>query len=82
MQNMAASFVLRFNLETEIPDELLEDDEFDERAWLQEWEGGVKPAIVRAVFQTLRAAPGWEAHVRNRGVPAEDEIEIVVRRSY
>ena len=38
--------------------------------------------MVRAVFQVLRAVPGWEAHVRNRGAAAEDEIEIVVERSY
>ena len=82
MDRIDGTFLLRFSLEVDIPAERLEDDDFDERAWRGEWENGVKPAVVRAVFDALRASPGWTAHVRNRGASTEDEIEIVVRRSY
>jgi hypothetical protein len=82
MQRDEASFLLRFSLEAEIPDRMLEQDDFDERAWIEEWERSIKPAMLRAVFQALRAAPGWDAHVRTRGAAVEDEIEIVLRRTY
>ncbi|MBM4267114.1 MAG: hypothetical protein FJ144_10965 [Deltaproteobacteria bacterium] len=82
MERIEGTFLVRFSLEVDIPAERLEDDDFDERAWRGEWEKGVKPAVVRAVFDALRASPGWAAHVRNRGASTEDEIEIVVRRSY
>ena len=82
MQSDEYGFLLRFSVRAEIPSELLEDDEFDERGFLEEWERGLKPEVVRAIFQVLRAFPGWEAHVRNRGASADDEIEIVVERGY
>lgn len=82
MQSDERGFLLRFSVRAEIPSALLEDDDFDERAFLDEWERGLKPEVVRAVFQVLRAAPGWEAHVRNRGASTDDEIEIVVERAY
>jgi hypothetical protein len=82
MQSDEHSFVLRFNVRADLPDELLEDDEFDERAWVSEWERALKPALLRAVFEALRAAPGWASHVRSRGAASEDEVEIVVERTY
>lgn len=82
MQSDEHGFLLRFSVRAEIPSALLDDDDFDERAFLDEWERGLKPEVVRAVFQALRGIPGWEAHVRNRGAAAEDEIEIVVERTY
>jgi len=82
MQSDEHGFLLRFSVRADIPGEALEDDDFDERAFLVEWERAVKPELVRAVFQALRAAPGWTAHVRNRGAALEDEVEIVVERTY
>jgi len=82
MQSEERSFVLRFNVRADIPDALLDDDAFDERAFLAEWERSVKPAAVRAVFQALRAFPQWSARIRNRGAAADDEIEVVVERAY
>lgn len=76
------TFNLRFSLTTEIPDALLDDDEFDERAWLAEWENAVKPRLIRVLFSELRSFPEWEARVRNRGISPEDEVEIVVTRKY
>lgn len=82
MHKIEDSFRLRFSLEIEISDERLEDDDFDENAWRPEWERAVKPRVVRAVFDALRERPEWTAHVRNRGAAADDEVEVVVRRTY
>jgi len=82
MDRREKTFVLRFTLEAEIPGALFEDDDFEEDAWLDEWEAALKPGIIRAVFTQLRAAPGWSARVRNRGISPLDEIEIVVSRRF
>lgn len=76
------TFTLRFSLVAEIPDHRLEDDDFDEAEWLNEWDVRLKPGLVRAVFTHLRSFENWEAHIRNRGVSPGDEIEVVVTRSY
>jgi hypothetical protein len=82
MDRREKTFVLRFTLEAEIPSGLFERDDFEEDAWLDEWETALKPGIIRAVFAHLRAAPGWSARVRNRGISPLDEIEIVVSRRF
>src|SRR5262245_50847876 len=70
------TFLLRFSLQAELSDDSDEDDD----EYLKEWEGQLKPAVIRAVFQTLRTHPRWEAHVRNRGIASEYEVEVVVTR--
>ncbi|MBI3770690.1 MAG: hypothetical protein HY271_19650 [Deltaproteobacteria bacterium] len=80
METRDKTFLLRFTLEAEIPDALWEQEDFEEDAWLDEWEIGVKPGLIRAVFTHLRSVPAWSARIRNRGVSPLDEIEIVVSR--
>lgn len=80
METRERTFLLRFSLQAEIPEALFEGDDFEEDAWLDEWEVGIKPRLIRAVFAELRDAPGWTAHVRNRGISPLDEIEIVATR--
>jgi len=75
-------FTLRFSLTADVPDALLADDDFEEDAWLNEWELSIKPGLIRAVFTHLRSFPNWQAHVRNRGISPLDEIEIVVARRF
>jgi hypothetical protein len=70
------TFNLRLNLEVAFPDAYDGDD--DHHAWLSDWEDGMKGEVIKAVFAALRRHPSWTAHVRNRGVSAADEIEIVV----
>ena len=82
METKEKTFNLRFSLTATIPDELYEQEEFDEDEWLQEWEVRIKPDLIRAVFVHLRSFPAWEAHVRNRGISPLDEIEIVVERTF
>ncbi len=80
METREKTFLLRFTLEAEIPDALWEREDFEEDAWLDEWEVAVKPALIRAVFVQLRSVPAWSARIRNRGISPLDEIEIVVTR--
>ncbi len=82
MSTNERSFNLRFSLSAKIPATLFEDDEFDENAWLDEWEVAIKPGLIRALFSHLRSFPSWEAHIRNRGMSPLDEIEIVCTRSF
>lgn len=82
MQSEERTFLLRFSVRAEIPELLLEDDEFDERAWFEEWERELKPLVVRAVFQAVRGRPQWAAHVRHRGASTVDEVEVVVERAF
>lgn len=83
---MAASdehtFLLRFSLSADIPAEAWEDEDFEGNEWLDEWEGQIKPGLVRAVFSYLRQFPGWNFHLRNRGASPLHEIEIVVKREW
>ncbi|HVM94871.1 MAG TPA: hypothetical protein VMT89_00715 [Candidatus Acidoferrales bacterium] len=80
METRETTFVLRFSLTTTIPDSLLEQDDFEEDSWLEEWERSLKPVLVRSIFQQLRSFPSWRAHVRNRGISPLDEIEIVLEK--
>lgn len=82
METKEKTFTLRFSLTADIPEEFLEDDDFDEEQWLNEWEVAIKPGLIRAVFSHLRSFPGWEAHVRNRGVSPLEEIEIAAQRTF
>lgn len=71
------TFMLRFSLSAELPEEELDEEE---QPWLQEWEQQIKPTMLKAVFAHLRTHPGWKVHVRNRGIPAEREVEIVMHK--
>ncbi len=82
MEAKERTFTIRFSLSATIPGWLWEDDRFEEDEWLTEWETQVKPALIRTVFTQLRSFPNWKAHIRNRGIPPEDEIEIVVERCF
>ncbi len=82
METRNKTFLIRFSLTADIPDTLWEDDDFDEDTWLEEWEAGIKPGLIRAMFAHLRSFPNWEAHIRNRGISPLDEIEIVLQRTF
>jgi hypothetical protein len=75
-------FNIRLSISASIPPELLESDDFDDTAWLNEWEVGIKPGLIRALFSHLRSFPDWKVHIRNRGLSPLDEIEVVMQRSY
>lgn len=78
METREKTFTLRFSLMADMPDALWDDENFEENAWIDEWETAIKPGLVRAVFGHLRSFAGWEARTRNRGISPLDEVEIVV----
>jgi hypothetical protein len=71
------SFVVRVELAAEFGEDYDGDD--DGYAWLHAWRARVLPRIARAVFDELRAAPGYSAVAATRGKNPEDELEIAVR---
>jgi hypothetical protein len=82
MESREKTFIVRFSLSAAFPEALWEDDDFEEDAWLSEWEAEIKPGLIRAVFGQLRSFADWHARIRNRGVSPLDEIEIVVQRRF
>ena len=74
------TFTLRFTLEARFPDDYEGDD--DHHAWLRTWESRMKPELIKAVFESLRRAPHWTVHTRNRGKSPEDEVEVVLERDF
>ncbi len=74
------TFTFRFSLEATFPDEY-EGDE-DNYAWLQDWEKRIKPELLHVLFTSLRQNASWAAHVRNRGMSPETEIEIVMTKDF
>ena len=82
METKEQGFNIRFSLSADIPEALWDDEDFEEDGWLNEWEGSIKPGLIRAVFAHLRSFPNWEARIRNRGISTADEIEIVLQRNF
>jgi hypothetical protein len=71
------SFTVRIELSAEFEEAYEGDD--DGNAWLERWRARVQPRIVRAVFEQLRAEPGFTAVPVSRGKNPEEELEIAVR---
>ena len=82
MEARERTFTIRLSLSAVIPEALWDDDRFEEDDWLKEWETQIKPGLIRTVFTHLRAFSNWQAHIRNRGVSPDDEVEIVVERRF
>jgi hypothetical protein len=73
-------FTFRFSLEAQFPEEY--EGEQDNYLWLQDWERSVKPELLKLIFDSLRRHPSWNAHVRNRGLSPNDEIEIAMVKDF
>ena len=76
------TFRLRFSLSADISVEAWDDEDFEGDEWLDEWEVGIKPGLIRHVMAYLRAFEGWTCHLRNRGLSPLDEIEIVLKKAW
>jgi hypothetical protein len=70
-------FAIRIELSAEFDENYQGDD--DGFAWLQAWHAQVRPRILRAVFEQLRAEPAFVAVPVSRGKSPDDELEIAVR---
>lgn len=80
MYHEEKTFNVCFSLEARFPDDYEGDD--DAHAWLNDWETRVMPDVLKSIFTTLRKFPSWSAHVRNRGIPQTEEIEISLVKDY
>ena len=69
-------FVVRIELSAEFGEDYEGDD--DGNAWLQAFRERVQPRLVRAVFNELRAEPGFSAVPVSRGRDPQEELEIAV----
>lgn len=74
------TFTFRVSLEAAFPEDY--DGNQDNHAWLREWEGQIKPELLKSLFETLRRFSTWSSHVRNRGRSPQDEIEVVLQKDF
>lgn len=72
-----ARFVVRIELSAEFDEDYEGDD--DGFAWLARWRSRVQPRLLRAIFEPLRAEPGFDAVPVSRGKSPDEEVEIAVR---
>lgn len=72
------SFSIELHLVAEFDDDY-EGDE-DGYAWLARFDQELKPRVVSAVFDALRASPEWSALAAPRGRDPGRALEIEVRR--
>jgi len=70
------SFVVRIELSAEFSEDY--EGEGDGYAWLSAWRDRVRPRIARAIFDELRAEPGFRAIPAARGVSPDEELAIDV----
>ena len=74
------TFTFRFSLEANFPDDY--EGREDEYAWLHDWEARMKPELLKHIVDLLRQYPSWNVHVRNRGIPSTEEIEIAMEKDF
>ena len=58
------------------------DGDDDGYAWRDAFVREIQPAIAAAVYRQLSALPGWTVRPGNRGLPATDELMIVLERRF
>lgn len=71
------TFTIRIDLAAEFDEEYEGDD--DGYAWLEAWKAGVRPRLVKAVFEALRSDPRFDAIPVSRGRAPDENVEVEVR---
>jgi hypothetical protein len=69
-------FVVKVDLSAQFGDDYEGED--DGYQWLQRWKDRVRPRVVAAVFEALRADPAFAVVASPRGASPDEEIEISV----
>ncbi len=77
MHREERSFSIELHLVAEFDDDYEGDD--DGYAWHARFDSELKPALVRAVFDAIRANPGWTTVAAPRGRDPSAAIELEVR---
>jgi hypothetical protein len=78
MHREEREFSIVLHVAAEFDDDYTGDQ--DGFVWHEQFEHGLKPRLVAAVFDALRAQPGWRAVAAPRGRDPERAIEIELVR--
>ena len=70
-------FVISVDLAAEFGDEY--EGDADGYAWLEAWKASVRPRLLTAVMNALRADPAFVAVPVSRGKDPDAEVEVSVR---
>ncbi|HEY0709012.1 MAG TPA: hypothetical protein VGG33_19545 [Polyangia bacterium] len=70
-------FVLRLELRCPFPDDY--DGDEDGYVWAEQI-APLTADIVQAATRAVKAHPGWQVRVANRGRPTDEEVTLVVER--
>jgi hypothetical protein len=70
-------FVISVDLAAEFGDDY--EGDADGFAWLEAWKAKVRPRLLTAVMNALRADPAFVAVPVSRGKNPDDELEVDVR---
>ena len=68
------SFTINVRLSATFGEQYEGDD--DGYAWADRFESVVRPRLIKAVFQALRADPAWHVVAGNRGQSPGDALEV------
>jgi hypothetical protein len=71
-------FVIQLHLSAEFAEDYEGED--DGYIWHERFDRTVRPRIIAAVIDALRAEPGWQVVPKPRGQDPSDAIDIEVRR--
>lgn len=71
------TFTIRIDLSAEFDEEYEGDD--DGYAWLEAWKAGVRPRVVKALFEALRSDPAFDAIPVSRGRAPDENVDVEVR---
>ena len=69
-------FVIRLELSAEFADDY--EGDLDGYAWLDAWKAKVRPRLLGAMFDALRADPHFAVVPVSRGKNPDDEVEVAV----
>lgn len=78
MHREERDFSIVLNVSAEFPDDYTGDD--DGFVWHERFERDLKPRLVAAIFDVLRADPGWQAVAAPTGRDPDLAVEIAVKR--
>jgi len=78
MHREERDFSIVLNVSAEFADDYTGDD--DGFVWHERFERDLKPRLVAAIFDVLRADPGWQAVAAPTGRDPDRAVEIAVTR--
>ena len=78
MHREERTFSIHLHVAAEFSEEY--EGEEDGYAFFERFETAIKPRVVKAVFDALRAEPGWRVIASPRGIDPSVGVELAVER--